>query len=125
MELPRWFSDEEEGLKRAVYGIAERQNINYSLVLDSRSINNAIQNILNSLVRIQENARPEFDKKAFDSLRKLNELVKKSGEEEETRNNKSLAWTSERRKKLSETMKKIWAKRKRNLEIKKSEGRKK
>jgi hypothetical protein len=66
--LPKWFGEEEENLKRAVWEIANKNNINFKVVTDSKTINDCIDAIMLRLVTISELAKPEQQLKDFKIL---------------------------------------------------------
>ena len=76
--LPEWYGEAESILDEAVVKITTKNNIKFSLMLDSKKIEKAKSDILMSLVNIKENAYPDMDEKYFKEFKKLNKLEKKS-----------------------------------------------
>ena len=52
--MPDWYGKADEDLTREIHRIALSNNINFKLVLDSKSIENCRECILNALVMISE-----------------------------------------------------------------------
>ena len=55
--LPKWVGEAEKQLKDIIMKIAHKNNINYKFVNDSQSINDSVFNVLNVLLRIQQESK--------------------------------------------------------------------
>ena len=80
--LPKWFGEEEEKLRQAVWDIARRQNIKFSIVMDSKTIDNCIDAIMMRLYNISQEAKPELTTAQLRDFKKFEKAEKKQEEEE-------------------------------------------
>lgn len=74
--LPSWYSKAEEDLRNIIIKIANQNNLNYKFVIDSQQINGCIERILDRLVVISEEAKPQFDIKELEDLKKVRKSLK-------------------------------------------------
>lgn len=77
--LPKWYTEVEEELTHKVIEIANRLNLSFSWVNDSRTIKGAVDSICEAFVVISEKGKPEYTKeqlKEFEKLKKAEERGK-------------------------------------------------
>jgi len=71
--LPKWYIDAEEKIKETILNIAIENEIPLNFVEDSKSIEDAKDTILNSLVRIDENVSVEERKRLKEFAKSIDE----------------------------------------------------
>lgn len=69
--LPEWVGKERAELWRAVYDIADRQNINQTILSDSQSVHEAIDIIMGHLEIVKDLAKPQCDEKQLKTKKEL------------------------------------------------------
>lgn len=74
--LPGWYSTERERLKQNVYDIARRQNMNFKFVLDSKNLNDCIDSIMTTMLRIKEESIPDVSDKELAQWENLEKAEK-------------------------------------------------
>jgi hypothetical protein len=79
--LPEWYSKAEEKLDRVINEIAKELNFNLTFVWDSKSIENGKSTILNTLVRLSEQAKPEFTKEELKNFKAMEQAIEKEEKE--------------------------------------------
>ena len=91
--LPSWYVEAEEILDKAIYKIMQEQNLKLSFVQDSKAIEEGKSHVLNALVRIYEDAKPELDPESLKHFRDLERIEK---EEMREKKNKEIKNESEK-----------------------------
>ena len=74
--LPNWYIESEKELFDIIRKLANKNNINYKFVMDSKIIDEAIATILMKLVTISEEAKPEVDIETLKDLKKLQKSLR-------------------------------------------------
>jgi hypothetical protein len=72
--LPKWHMEADEKLWNAILDIVRDNNINFKFVDDSQTIKNCKDAILMRLVRISQEAQPDFPQEDFEWFKKQEKL---------------------------------------------------
>lgn len=75
--LPKWYSEAEKELDDVIAQIANKQNLQYSFVNDSKSIETGKTLILNALVHIYEHSAGQFTQSELEDFKKIEEVMNK------------------------------------------------
>lgn len=83
--MPDWYGKADKELKIEIHRIALKNHINFKLVLDSKSLEDCREHILNTLVMISEQGRTEENYEIYKENKKGNKKKKSKGNTEKTK----------------------------------------
>ena len=75
--MPGWYSEADEMLEEAITKIANKNNLKWGFVLDSKAIEHGKDLILQSLVYISENTSGELSPEQLKDFKLMKKTIKK------------------------------------------------
>jgi aromatic ring-opening dioxygenase LigB subunit len=74
--MPSWYSEAKRELDKAIIDIAQKYNLKICFVMDSKSIDNAKDTILQAMVSIYDNASGQFTQEELKEFQIIEDAMK-------------------------------------------------
>lgn len=75
--LPQWYTKVREEIESEISEQARKLNISGLFICDSKCIDECVDGIMNTLIRLKEEVRGEFNEEQLNQAKKLKEIIDK------------------------------------------------
>lgn len=96
--MPDWYSEAEKELERAIFKIAQDNNLKLCFIMDSKTIEQAKSMMLQAMVSIYDNSAGQFTQEELKHFKMIEEAMKNSEKNREKNSDNNLQKTAKNKK---------------------------